>query len=119
MKRDWKLIRRILTALESEAVMNGDIRQDSIEGYSTDVVCYHIKLLANAGMIDAEISQTIGSSYAIARSLTWQGHELMDSIRTDALWNRIVLKIQKAGLELSFVAIKTATAGIIRELLST
>lgn len=117
MKRDWKLIRRILAALESETGINGDIRRDSIEGYPPEVVGYHIAMLASAGMIEADISRTIGSCHAVARSLTWEGHELMDRIRTDAAWNRIVEKIRDKGLELSFEAVTTAATGIIRGLL--
>ena len=58
MKRDMELCRRILTDLEDEKFGTGLIKveYDDIE---PDVVAYHLKLLDEVGLIEAEDISTI------------------------------------------------------------
>ncbi len=53
MKRDMDLIRSILFALEGTESA-GELQQFSVEGVADDLLSYHVKILSQAGLIDAD-----------------------------------------------------------------
>ena len=52
MKRDMELVRQILLAIEAHKDMKQKIKPE-IEGYSEEQIMYHVKILADAGLIEA------------------------------------------------------------------
>jgi DNA-binding transcriptional ArsR family regulator len=84
MKRDMDLIRRILMDIEESPEATGYQWLDlSIEGHSPEEVSYHVKLLDEAGLIEAEdLTDTAGFDVRPKR-LTWSGHEFIDAVRKD------------------------------------
>jgi hypothetical protein len=109
MQRDWDLIREILTVLEARDTTHGGLAPDAFSNHSKELVSYHFYLLDQAGLIDADIKKTANTGiFGIARNLTWEGHELLDKMRSDTLWKKITTSLKDKGLELSFEAIKTA-----------
>ncbi|MCF6156804.1 MAG: DUF2513 domain-containing protein [Candidatus Brocadia sp.] len=52
MKRDMDLVRQILLAIEAHKDMKQKIKLE-IEGYSEEQIMYHVKILADAGLIEA------------------------------------------------------------------
>ncbi|WP_079744105.1 DUF2513 domain-containing protein [Pseudomonas aeruginosa] len=42
----------------------------------------------------------------IAQGLTWAGYDLLDTIRSKAVWERIKSTAQDKGIELTFDAVK-------------
>ncbi|MFU2088987.1 DUF2513 domain-containing protein [Avibacterium avium] len=117
MKRNWDLIRKILLKLEEKADSTSWLESDGIKGYDSQTIAYHYKLLKNAGIIEAIDISTMGEENFAAISLTWQGHEFLDKIRNDAVWNKIKSTIKSKSLDLSFDAIKTAASAIITSML--
>lgn len=90
MKRDWDCIRAIFSALEDKGDIAGGLRPNQIEGFDAETVSYNMKLLIEAKLIGGTLSQmTTGSIYCIAVSMTWDGHELFDKIRSETIWNKI------------------------------
>ncbi|WP_019518458.1 DUF2513 domain-containing protein [Aggregatibacter actinomycetemcomitans] len=55
-------------------------------------------------------------SYA-ALSLTWQGHEFLDKIRNDSVWNKVKSTVQSKSLDLSFDVIKQVATALIGSML--
>ncbi len=102
MKRDWDLIRNIL--LEIEAYEGNNYVPLQIEGYSDDLVSYHVKLLSEAGLID---THDCGRSLGVI-SLTWDGHEFLDASRNETIWSKAKSTITNKGGELSFDILKLA-----------
>jgi len=103
MKRDMDLVRAILLKIESS---EGDPRKrvmlGSFEGHSNIEVSYHVKLLAQAGLIEARDHSTFSGFAWVPQQLTWDGHEFLDAARSDNLWKQaknVVLK-QTGGLSL-------------------
>lgn len=118
MQRNWDLIRRILLKLEEKADPRSLLQPDEINGYDSITVSYHFKLLNNAELITAtSLCSTEQYRYA-AISLTWQGHELLDQIRNDSIWNKVKSTLQSKSLDLSFESIKTVATAIIAGMLS-
>jgi Hypothetical protein (DUF2513) len=99
MKRDMELIRALLLKFEAYpipagAVMGFDWSDEffEIEGYDRDTVIKHFDLLMEAGFIAAPRSQ--GMTSFMVTGLTWEGHELADSIRNPEVWKKT-----KAGMK--------------------
>ena len=83
MKRDMDLIRRVLLEIEeSDEWLPGAITYEEVDD---ELVSYHVKLLYEAGLIDA-IDMSTNTLKWQARTLTWQGHEFLDSARDDTRW---------------------------------
>jgi len=118
MKRDWELVRTILAHMESRESTARVMEADEIEGFSQEVVSYHIKLLLEAGLLDASCSKALnGPLRCWATSLTWAGHEFLDQIRSQTLWNKTKDLLKEKGIELSFDAIKMAVKVVISAML--
>jgi hypothetical protein len=43
----------------------------------------------------------------LSPELTWQGHDLLDTIRSKAIWEKIKSTAREKGIELTFDAVKT------------
>lgn len=118
MKRDMDLARKILFAIEES---EGECGPDDIkiEGYSDQIVYYHIKILAEAGLIEAEDISTMGENgfQWWAKSLTWQGHEFLDAARDNSRWDKAKKLVSEKVGSLMFEALKIAlTQGIKNQL---
>jgi len=87
MKRDMDLVRKILLNIESQESQRyqGDVE---IEGYSKEVVNYHLLLLVEAGLITAVDASSQAGFYFIPDRLTWEGHEFIEAARNDTVWNQ-------------------------------
>ena len=90
MKRNWDTIREILIRLEDmppekDCLQLADFLSDRAYEFS-----YHVELLIEAGLIHGEMSKTIGrhASNFLAIRMTWEGHEFLDAIRSDTVWQK-------------------------------
>ena len=93
MKRDMDLIRQILLAVEAES-------QGLIDSkYSKEQVAQHVALLQEAGFVNAAIARNhVNHPTAfVIHDLTWSGHEFLDAMRDDTLWNKTKEKFIKPG----------------------
>ncbi|MHB0763180.1 DUF2513 domain-containing protein [Stutzerimonas sp. NM35] len=118
MKRDWELVRKILMAVEGLQSGAQAVTGRDVPGYDHALVSYHIFLMKEAGLLDATCSSGFGSGREChAFELTWAGHEFLDQIRTQGVWNKTVGIIREKGLELSFETIKTAAAAVAASIL--
>ncbi|MBS0463496.1 MAG: DUF2513 domain-containing protein [Proteobacteria bacterium] len=106
MKRDWDCIRAILRALEAREDAGGCVHPGAVTGWSEDVVSYHTHLLEQAGLVEAICkNQPNQRLFCMARNLTWAGHELLDKLASQTLWNRITACARDKSIALSFEAI--------------
>jgi len=95
MKRDLDLVRAILKDVEN-APAGKTIIQPTLEGYGDKDIGEHVWLLADAGLIDAEVTRTMRGPYTILiRRLTWRGHDFIDAAKNDSVWNQVKGKILK------------------------
>ena len=87
MKRDMDLARDILFAIEAsdDARLRLSVR---ISGRSETEIAYHVKLLCEAGLVDALDVSSPEQLRWIPGHLTWAGHEFLDAARRDTLWER-------------------------------
>lgn len=119
MTRDWELVREILVKLEEKGDTRRDLRPEEIQGHSREVVSYHIKLLIQAGLVEGTYDKTLsGPLYCFARDLTWEGHEFLDKIRNDTVWNKVKTTLKNKGVEFSFDSSKKVASEYIRSMIS-
>ena len=96
MKRDIDLIRTILLSMEAnEHGFAGT--SPAIEGHSEEQIGYHVYLMGQAGLITTADATCLSdqSPNAIPLSITWAGHDFLDSVKDETLWKKaktIVLK---------------------------
>lgn len=104
MKRDMDLVRDILKAVELCDDPWGLHQILSIEGYSQNEISYHIKLLHDAGLLEAQDVSTMGQDgfrWWPGR-LTWAGQDFLDAAKDDTLWKKAKETVLKPGASFSF-----------------
>lgn len=116
MKRDWELVRAILTRLEEQNPNATGIGADQFDGYDPSVVAYHFMLLSEAGLIVAQVIGDMSSRFAagFALRLTWDGQEFLSKIRSDTVWAKVKKALAEKGISLGFDAIKAAATWYLK-----
>lgn len=114
MKRDMELCRKILFAIEDQYVDTA-LYGLEVEGYSDKQVAYHCKILYNGGYISDYGAQFADDElcYFAVGSLTWEGHDFLDKIREDTVWNKTKDTIKSKGLPMVLDVIKDVASAII------
>lgn len=116
MKRDWELVRLILTTLEEQAPKDDHLHAEKLPGYERSEVFYHFQILSEARLIEMRGSSPM---IAVALRLTWDGHEFLDKIRNEETWNKIKTTARAKGVELSIDVIKQLGKAIIDSVLGS
>lgn len=115
MKRDLELIRELL--LRVEALPVGHFLSNiEIDGYSPDVIGEHVRLLQEAGFIDAKVSKgnsqmgvTIVVGYAIDRLLN-DGHDFIENAKSDTVWEKAREQVAEKAGDVSLTVLKAVLA---------
>lgn len=110
MKRDMELIRKLLFFFE-EKIDGVVVKVPPIEGYDERNIRYHCVLLHDAGLLRCEPVTSSTSDrviYVLPFELTWAGHEFLDKVRSEFIWNKMKSETKDRSLSLSF--------GIINEM---
>lgn len=101
MRLNNELIRKIL--LKTEEGTSGYIVEFEIENFSNDEVAYHVAKLKEGGYLDAALSKVDAGRYDLAyvKELTFKGHQFLDNIRDDSVWNKVKTKAKEVGGKVS------------------
>ncbi len=98
MKRQMELIREIMLAVEEG--------QDylSIDGYSEEAIKYHAELLIDADLLQGYVSQDMSNTTEIPdevdiQKITWEGHNFIDAVRKETIWQTIKTEFKDASVE--------------------
>ena len=102
MKRNMDLARNILAIIETVIAVPCDV---DIKGRSRAEISYHVKLLHEAGLIEATDLSSPEQLHWLPGHLTWAGHEFLDLARRDTLWERAKTKMlnETGGLSLELL----------------
>jgi hypothetical protein len=114
MKRDMDLIRKILFKIEEEVNNTAEFNID-IDGYTLNQIAYHCSILFDGGYITDYKALTADDEiddFGVGH-LTWEGHEFIEKIRSETVWNKTKETVTKKGLPMALDVIKdVATATI-------
>ena len=117
MKRDMDLCRLILFKIEyrSTALINLQI-----DGYDVETIAYHCDLLFDAGLIKSYKTQYASDRiyFFSVGALTWEGHDFLDKIRENTMWNRTKNSIKENALPMTLEVIKSVATSFINDRLS-
>lgn len=114
MKRDMDLVRKILLEIEKQYVSTA-LYNLEIDGYDKETIAYHCKIIYEAGLISDYNAQYASDSihdFGVG-PLTWEGHDHLDKVRNNSIWEKTKEVITKKGLPLIFDTIKTVSTAII------
>jgi hypothetical protein len=114
MKRDWDVVRKILLKLEELGNTTSYLEPDQVNSYDPEQVSYHMQLLDEAGLIEAKCGRAHGAPlHCRAMRLTWRGHEFLDQVRQDSVWNKVKGTAREQGLDLTLDVIVSIAKTII------
>lgn len=111
------LVRQILLKMEDLPMSGGwyDIR---IDGRSEKEIVYHVRLMHEAGLIEAiDLTTHDGIDWRPKR-ITYAGHEFLDAARSDTVWSKAKDKVMNATGTLTLEGMKTALAKVVETLLT-
>ncbi len=118
MKRDMELCRKILFAIE-EKYVDTALHNLKIPEYTMEQVAYHCKILKEAGLI-TNYKALFASNHIVGfgvGSLTWEGHDFLDKIREDTIWNKTKGLIKNKALPMTLDVVKEIATAVISETL--
>lgn len=105
MKRNLDLARLIVQRLREKESQDGWLEL-TLDGFSPDDISYHVYLLSDAGLVDAQEAPA-GSGTWKARGLRWAGHEFFEVSRNKILWKAAKSRLHEQGIGVSFDLIKS------------
>jgi hypothetical protein len=83
-----------------------------IDGYTSDEISYHVKLLHDAGLLTAHDLTTMTELCWRPTSLTWQGHEFLDTVKNDTVWRKTKDFVKEKGGTISIEMLKLVATKI-------
>jgi len=119
MTRDMELIRKILFAIE-EQYIDVALYNLKVEGYNIKTIAYHCNLLHQAGLVKIYKDKYAGNELYFfgVGALTWEGHDYLDKIRNDTVWNKTKEVIKNKGLPLIIETVRETASVIISNMLT-
>jgi hypothetical protein len=101
--------------------VSSDDDDETVLGYPLEDVVYSLVKLSEAGYIDAKILKTLNpSTKVIVRSITWNGHQFLDTIRPQTVWDKTKSSAAQIGSTsltvLSQIAVAVASQVISKNL---
>lgn len=114
MKRDMELCRKILFKIEEEYI-DSAIMNLEISGYTTEQIAYHCKLLKEVGFVSSYNVKYADDQiwFFSVGALTWEGHDFLDKIRSETVWNKTKEVIIGKGLPFVLDVVKEVAQSVI------
>jgi hypothetical protein len=113
MKRDLDLVRRILLHLEGggESASPSGWSAFVDEGYDLAAIHYHVRLLHDAGLIEAD--EIVPGQWWPER-MTWSGHEFLDAARNEELWRETKQRVERGAGSAPFLVFQELLLSALR-----
>jgi hypothetical protein len=108
MKRNWETIRELLSKVEECTMPTEMVCLSDFPNDRSAEVSYHMALLIEAGLVHGQMAQTTGPKVKdfFGQRLTWDGHEFLDSIRSDTVWQKTKKTFVEQGISMTFDLVK-------------
>ncbi|MGR2919412.1 DUF2513 domain-containing protein [Acinetobacter sp. 1125_18A] len=120
MKRDWDVIRNLL--IDIEALTHSDSYNLDSKGLddSHEIIKLEMAdlLLAKGFFTGGRDVYLDGELALFNLKLTWDGHELLDTLRDENVWNRIKQISKEKGVDITFESIKVMLGLALTSLLT-
>jgi hypothetical protein len=113
MKRDLDLVRQLMLQIEAlPASPPVQYRADEVED---SVLLKHLEMLISAGLVAGKISQSHGARGDVISisGLTWEGHEWVEMVRSQALWNEVKTTLMERAGAMTFELTRSVARRIL------
>lgn len=107
MKTDLDLVREILFQIEEFPIRAGP-RRVSIDGFSDELISRHVRMLVEAGFIEAQDFTSHEGVWWLPTRLTWEGRELLEAARSDKIWEAAKQRLLSGGREVTLDSLRAA-----------
>jgi hypothetical protein len=118
VKRDMDLVRKILLYIESKED-ECPITEAPFEGYSKLVLLEHYHIIYEAGLIRGELYRSTSTADRVVKvmpfGLTWAGHDFVDIIKNESIWNKATDIVSTKLSGLPFDVLKAVLIGLCRD----
>lgn len=126
MELDYNCVRDLLLFLESElelldtgygfefnAIYFDDVARN-LKKYRKEVIAYTTLKLDEAGYVnvDCEYGDECYHNFTFY-GITYEGHQYLDSIKSESIWSKILSKSKEKGLSLTFDVIKALATTLV------
>ena len=111
MERRLDLIRTILLEVEQHPEPMKPVAVKA-PGHAPEQIAYHVRLLAEAGYVDAVDLSSAAELAWLVKSLTWKGHEFLDATRTATVWQQVRARLKDRGVDVPFHVVQRLAAQI-------
>ncbi|WP_327858308.1 DUF2513 domain-containing protein [Acinetobacter guillouiae] len=120
MKRNWDVIRNLLIDIEVLTYLDSfDLDSNELDDPQETIKLEMADLLLAKGFFTGERVPYLDGRLGLYNlKLTWDGHELLDTLRDQNVWNRIKeISIEK-GVDITFESIKVMLGMALTSLLT-
>ena len=113
MKRDLDLVRQVL--LQIEALPAGPPAQYRTSEIDDPVLLAHFELVIAAGLVNGKIarSQGVRGDVISISGLTWEGHEWIEMVRSETMWDETKSTLLENGGVLTFELTKAVASKLL------
>ena len=102
LKRDMDLVRKLLFLIEEQNDTFSELKLP--QDIDKTIAIYHLNLMEQAGLTENNIKYVSDGPYWVYSQLTWEGHDFLDSIKNDTIWDKTKESIKSKGLEIGQVS---------------
>jgi len=137
MKRDWDLLRKQLTDIEEDRDVLADLPDEpkldnfaswdeyepKFKAYQTENrrILGHLELLIDNGYVEGiQILRGMDNTFSYGLHdprLTMAGYDLLDTMRSQPVWEKIKSMAKTKGIELTFDVIKSFSVLAIKQII--
>lgn len=114
MTRDMDLFRAILLSVEEQPT--GTVwSAHPLLDHSVEDVVGHVRLLEDAGLVDARFSSRVGNEDAAIIRITNAGHDFLEASREPTFWQKSKQRLKDSGVPITIYAIKQVFDLLVKE----
>lgn len=85
--------------------------------HSIEEVLGHLRLIEQAGLIDGQVQFFDGGAFVAIHGLSNEGHDLLDSIRGEAVWQKTKERVEEVGGSVALDTLKAIAGAVTAKLL--
>jgi len=113
MQRDMDLFREILLSIE-EAPSGNYWTAIPLGGHSIEDVVGHLRLIDDAGFVEARFLTTMDNDGAIVIRMTNAGHDFLEASKQPTMWEQAKAQIKSGGLPMTISVIREVFESLIK-----
>ena len=107
MKRDFELIRKIVSEIADAPAGGPAFTLTFPNEYDDKVVFEHEALLIDGGLIEGKVQRVMSGIHDVKIfGLTWTGQDFYETATTDTLWKKAFSTVKEKGGAMTFEVLK-------------